>query len=81
TTAHNLPFTILGTLLLWVGWSGFNGGSANGADDLAALALMNTNAAAATGLVTWVVLDAIRGHVSISGACVGPIIGLVAVTP
>ncbi|CAF3085286.1 unnamed protein product [Rotaria sp. Silwood2] len=81
TTAHNLPFTILGTSLLWIGWCGFNGGSANGADGIAALALVNTNAAAATGLVTWVVLDAIRGHVSISGACVGPIIGLVAVTP
>jgi Amt family ammonium transporter len=48
---------------------------------LAALALVNTNAAAAIGLVTWVMIDAIRGHVSISGACVGPIIGLVAVTP
>lgn len=48
---------------------------------LAALALVNTNAAAAIGLVTWVVIDAIRGHVSISGACVGPIVGLVAITP
>ncbi len=48
---------------------------------LAALALVNTNTAAATGLVTWVVIDAIRGHVSISGSCVGPIIGLVAITP
>jgi hypothetical protein len=48
---------------------------------IAALALVNTNAAAAAGLVTWVVLDAIRGHVSISGACVGPIIGLVGITP
>ena len=43
--------------------------------------MVNTNAAAAMGLVTWVVIDAIRGHVSISGACVGPIVGLVAVTP
>ncbi len=43
--------------------------------------MVNTNAAAAAGLVTWVVLDAIRGHVSVSGACVGPIIGLVAITP
>ena len=48
---------------------------------VAALALINTNAAAATGLVTWVIIDAIRGNVSISGACVGPIVGLVAVTP
>ncbi len=43
--------------------------------------MVNTNAAAAISLLTWVVIDAIRGHVSISGACVGPIIGLVAVTP
>jgi Amt family ammonium transporter len=48
---------------------------------LASLALINTNAAAATGLITWVVIGAIRGHISISGACVGPIVGLVAVTP
>ena len=48
---------------------------------LASLALINTHAAAASGLVTWVVIDAIRGHVSISGACVGPIVGLVAITP
>jgi Amt family ammonium transporter len=48
---------------------------------LAAVALINTHAAAAMGLVTWVVIDAIRGHVSISGACVGPIVGLVVITP
>ncbi|CAF3926397.1 unnamed protein product [Adineta steineri] len=81
TTAHNLPFTILGTGLLWIGWCGFNAGSANGASGLASLALVNTNAAAAAALITWVVIDALRGQVSISGACVGPIIGLVAVTP
>ncbi|CAF0848433.1 unnamed protein product [Adineta steineri] len=81
TTPHNLPFTILGTCLLWVGWSGFNAGSANSASGLAALALINTHVAAAAGLMTWVVIDAIRGHISISGACVGPIVGLVAITP
>ena len=48
---------------------------------VAALALVNTNAAAAAGLTTWVLLDAIRGHITVSGACVGPIAGLVAVTP
>ena len=48
---------------------------------LAALAVINTHTAAATGLVTWVVIDAVRGHVSISGACIGPIVGLVAITP
>jgi Amt family ammonium transporter len=48
---------------------------------LAALAVINTHAAAAMGLVTWVAIDAVRGHVSISGACIGPIVGLVAITP
>ena len=48
---------------------------------IAALALVNTNAAAASALLTWVVLDAIRGQITISGACVGPLAGLVAVTP
>ena len=48
---------------------------------LAALAVINTHAAAAVGLVTWVAIDAVRGHVSISGACIGPIVGLVAITP
>jgi ammonium transporter, Amt family len=43
--------------------------------------VINSHAAAATGLTTWVVIDAIRGHISVSGACIGPIVGLVAVTP
>jgi Amt family ammonium transporter len=45
------------------------------------MALINTYVAAAAGLITWVVLDAIRGNISISGACVGPVVGLVAITP
>ncbi|CAF4094295.1 unnamed protein product [Rotaria sp. Silwood2] len=81
TSAHNLPLTVLGTGLIWVGWIGFNAGSATAANGLAALALVNTNAAAASGLLTWIILDLIRGQVSISGACCGPLIGLVAVTP
>ncbi|CAF0767353.1 unnamed protein product [Adineta steineri] len=79
--AHNLPFTVLGCCLLWVGWIGFNAGSANAASALAALALVNTIGAAAAGLITWVVIDALRGQVSVSGACVGPVVGLVAITP
>ncbi len=43
--------------------------------------MINTHIAAAAGLITWVVLDAIRGRVSISGACAGPVVGLVAITP
>ncbi|CAF0822038.1 unnamed protein product [Rotaria sp. Silwood1] len=80
-TAHNLPLTVLGSGLLWVGWLGFNAGSAATANGIASLALVNTNAAAAAGLLTWIFLDLIRGRVSISGACCGPLIGLVAVTP
>ncbi|CAF0925792.1 unnamed protein product [Didymodactylos carnosus] len=79
--AHNLPFTILGASLLWVGWMGFNAGSANAANGIAALALINTNTAAASALMTWVILDAIHGSVTISGACIGPVVGLVAITP
>ncbi|CAF4859973.1 unnamed protein product, partial [Rotaria socialis] len=75
---HNLPFTILGTCLLWVGWNGFNAGSANAASGIAALVLVNTNVAAASALVTWVVIDAARGHIAVSGACTGSIVGLVA---
>jgi len=60
---------------------GFNAGSASAANGVAALALINTNAAAASALMTWVVLDAIRGSVSITGACIGPVVGLVAITP
>ncbi|CAF2697182.1 unnamed protein product [Rotaria sp. Silwood2] len=81
TTAHNLPFTILGTSLLWIGWNGFNGGSAGAASHLAAVAVINTNTAAASAMVTWVMIDAARGHISISGACTGSIVGLVAITP
>lgn len=48
---------------------------------VASLALINTHVGAATGLVVWVMTDGIRGHISISGACIGPIVGLVSVTP
>ncbi|CAF0836647.1 unnamed protein product [Adineta steineri] len=81
TITKNLPFTILGTCLLWVGWTGFNAGSANAASGLAGLALINTHVAAAAGLLTWVIIDAIRGQISIAGACAGPVVGLVAITP
>ncbi|CAF4161806.1 unnamed protein product [Adineta steineri] len=81
SVANNLPFTVLGCCLLWVGWIGFNAGSANAASALASLALVNTNAAAAAALITWVVIDALRGQITVSGACVSPVIGLVAITP
>ena len=85
----NLPFTILGTGLLWVGWMGFNGGSGLAADGTAALAIVNTNVAAAGSMVIWMVLDIAVAklrhqqsfYVSIPGLCSATVVGLVVVTP
>lgn len=80
----HLSFTLLGAGLLWVGWHGFNGGSALQASGFASLALFNTNLAAAGGMVTWLALDAIFLSVNaprIASAAFGAIVGLVGVTP
>ena len=77
----NVPFIVLGASLLWVGWMGFNAGSALAANSLAGTALVNTNGAAATAMMTWVFIDALRGRVSVAGACSGIVVGLVAITP
>lgn len=78
----NVPFVLLGAALLWLGWFGFNGGSSLAADGIAISAFLNTNTAAATAMVTWVVFDAIRGHKpSAMGAAIGAVVGLVAITP
>ncbi|CAF1010692.1 unnamed protein product [Rotaria sordida] len=85
----NLPFTIVGTGLLWVGWMGFNGGSALTATGNAALAIVNSNAAAASSMSMWIVLDIIHGKirgqnnvfVSIPGVCSATVVGLVVITP
>jgi ammonium transporter, Amt family len=53
---HNLLFVALGVGLLWFGWFGFNGGSALAANSVAAIAFVNTNTAAATGMVAWLAL-------------------------
>ena len=73
---------LLGAALLWLGWFGFNGGSSLAADGIAVSAFLNTNTAAATAMVTWVVFDALRGHKpSAMGAAIGAVVGLVAITP
>jgi ammonium transporter, Amt family len=78
----NVAYVILGTGLLWFGWFGFNAGSAVAADGLAALAFGNTNIAAAAAALSWVFFDAIRGRkISAMGACIGAVVGLVAITP
>lgn len=79
---HNLPFTVLGTGILWFGWFGFNAGSALGANGLAAQALVNTHLAAAAAMCGWLVVEKLRaGHASSLGAASGAVAGLVAITP
>jgi len=79
---HNLPFTVLGTGILWFGWIGFNAGSALAANGVAAQALVNTHLAAAAGMLGWLVIEKIKaGHATTLGACSGAVAGLVAITP
>lgn len=79
---HSLTMTLIGTGLLWVGWFGFNGGSALEADGVASLAIVNTFVATAAGVLFWMLTEKLIGHNgSLLGACSGAIAGLVAVTP
>jgi Amt family ammonium transporter len=78
---HNIPFTVLGAGLLWMGWFGFNGGSALAADGTAVLALFNTNTAAAAAAVVWMFLAWREGKPSVLGIVTGAVVGLVAITP
>lgn len=79
---HNLTLTMVGTGMLWVGWFGFNAGSALEADGSAALAMINTFVATASGALFWMVMERVNGHKgSALGFCSGVIAGLVAVTP
>ena len=79
---HNLPFTVVGASLLWVGWFGFNAGSATSSSELAATAFVNTNTAAAAAALGWLFAEWVRsGKPTILGAASGAVAGLVAVTP
>src|SRR3954468_22548303 len=79
---HSLPFTLLGTGILWFGWFGFNAGSALGANGLAAQAFVNTNMAAAAAMLGWLLFERLRGgHATTLGAASGAVAGLVAITP
>lgn len=78
----NIPFVLLGTGMLWFGWFGFNAGSALAANATAALAFGTTTIASASGMMTWIFFDRINGRkVSAMGACIGAVVGLVAITP
>ena len=77
-----ITYVLLGTGLLWFGWFGFNAGSALGSNGIAVQALGTTTVAAAVAGMAWVFLDKILGHkLSAMGACIGVVVGLVAITP
>ncbi len=79
---HNLPLTWIGAMLLWVGWFGFNAGSAAAADTVASLAFINTVLATAAAVLGWTLVEAVtKGHPSALGAASGAVAGLVGVTP
>jgi Amt family ammonium transporter len=77
----NIPFTVLGAGLLWMGWFGFNGGSALAANGLALNALVTTNTAAAAAAVVWMFLSWRDNKPSVLGIVTGAVVGLVAITP
>jgi ammonium transporter, Amt family len=80
--AHNLPLTMIGAALLWVGWFGFNAGSALEANGFAALAFINTFLATACAVLSWTLGEAIfKGKPTMLGAASGAVAGLVAITP
>lgn len=79
---HNLTMTVAGAGMLWVGWFGFNGGSALAADGNAAMAMLVTHISAATGAMTWLVIEWKRfGKPSVLGAVTGMVAGLGTITP
>ena len=85
-TASGDPYSpvsvILGTLLLWFGWNGFNGGSALLANGRATAAMVATNLAASSASITWIIMDFMKkGKITSTGFCAGAISGLVVITP
>ena len=79
---HNLPMTMIGAGLLWLGWFGFNAGSAFTADGLAGLAWVNTTVAACAAVLGWLATERLRdGHATSLGAASGIVAGLVGITP
>jgi Amt family ammonium transporter len=81
-TPHNLTMTVTGAGMLWVGWFGFNGGSALAADGNAAMAVLVTHLSAATGAMTWMFIEWLRfGKPSVLGAVTGMVAGLGTITP
>jgi Amt family ammonium transporter len=79
---HNIPFVMLGAAILWFGWFGFNVGSEGAADMIAGQVWVNTTAATAAAMLSWLVVERLRdGHATSVGAASGVVAGLVAITP
>jgi Amt family ammonium transporter len=78
---HNIPYSVLGAGLLWVGWFGFNGGSALAANGIAVNAIVTTNTAAAAAGLVWMLLSWLDNKPSVLGIITGAVVGLVAITP
>lgn len=78
---HNMTMTVTGTAMLWVGWFGFNGGSALGANGAAAMAITVTHIAASVGALVWMSIEWRKDKPSAFGTATGAIAGLAAVTP
>ena len=78
---HNIPFTVLGAGLLWVGWFGFNAGSALAANGVAGNALLATNTSGAAAGLVWLLLSWLDGRPGTLGLATGMVVGLAAVTP
>jgi len=82
TPPHNVTLALLGGGMLWFGWFGFNAGSALGASEIAVVAFVNTNTAAAAGMLGWMMLEMyFKGKPTAIGAITGAVVGLVAITP
>ena len=78
----NIPFVLLGTALLWIGWFGFNAGSSLAVNGIAVKAFLNTNTAAAVAMITWITFDSLMGRKpGAVSASVGAVAGLVGITP
>jgi Amt family ammonium transporter len=79
---HNLPFTVIGASLLWVGWFGFNAGSQLAADGTAGLAFLTTSTATSTAVLTWMLIEWLHeGKPTVLGAATAAVAGLVSITP
>lgn len=82
TKHYNLPWVLLGTAILWIGWYGFNAGSALAINNIAVQATMTTTVATASAMITWLLIDMTRtGKPTLVGVCTGTLCGLVGITP